>query len=69
MEAPLDCVPSAELGKAWRVDDADGRYIEFCKSTFPDELDLRGLRIVVDCANGAGYRRRAAACSTSSAPK
>jgi phosphoglucosamine mutase len=55
MEAPLECVPSAELGKVWRVADAGGRYIEFCKSTFPSELDLRGYRIVVDCANGAGY--------------
>jgi phosphoglucosamine mutase len=55
MERPLVCAPSAELGKAFRVADAPGRYIEFCKSTFPNELDLRGLRIVVDCANGAGY--------------
>ncbi len=55
MDAPLLCVASAELGKAWRIDDAAGRYIEFCKSTFPSELDLRGLRIVVDCAHGAGY--------------
>ena len=55
MEQPLACAPSAELGKAFRVGDAPGRYIEFCKSTFPNELDLRGLRIVVDCANGAGY--------------
>ena len=43
------------LGKARRVDDAAGRYVEFCKSTFPAELDLRGMRIVVDCANGAAY--------------
>jgi phosphoglucosamine mutase len=50
MDEPLACVPSAELGKARRIDDAAGRYIEFCKSTFPSELDLRGLRIVVDCA-------------------
>jgi phosphoglucosamine mutase len=55
MEAPLACVPSAALGKARRVDDAAGRYIEFCKSTFPTELDLKGWRIVVDCAHGAGY--------------
>ncbi|UJP04647.1 MAG: phosphoglucosamine mutase [Nitrosomonas sp.] len=47
--------PSAQLGKAHRIDDAAGRYIEFCKSTFPYHLDLRGLRIVVDCANGAAY--------------
>jgi phosphoglucosamine mutase len=55
MDEPLACVPSAELGKARRIDDAAGRYIEFCKSTFPSELDLKGFRIVVDCANGAGY--------------
>jgi phosphoglucosamine mutase len=55
MEQPLVCAPSAELGKAFRVSDASGRYIEFCKSTFPNELDLRGCRIVVDCAHGAGY--------------
>jgi phosphoglucosamine mutase len=55
MDTPLACVPSADLGKARRIDDAAGRYIEFCKSTFPTELDLRGLRLVVDCAHGAGY--------------
>ena len=55
MEEPLTCVPSAELGKARRLSDAPGRYIEFCKSTFPNELDLAGWRIVVDCAHGAGY--------------
>jgi len=55
MAAPLACVPSAQLGKARRVDDAAGRYIEFCKSTFPPELDLKGWQIVVDCAHGAGY--------------
>ena len=43
------------LGKAKRIDDAAGRYIEFCKSTYPADLDLRGLRIVVDSANGATY--------------
>jgi phosphoglucosamine mutase len=47
---------SARLGKARRVDDAAGRYIEFCKSTFPNELDLRGLKIAVDCAHGAAYQ-------------
>jgi len=52
---PMGCRPSAELGKARRIDDAAGRYIEFCKSTFPNELDLRGLKIVVDCAHGAAY--------------
>ena len=55
MAEPLACVPSAQLGKAHRIEDAGGRYIEFCKSTFPNELDLRGWRIVVDCAHGAGY--------------
>jgi len=55
MGQPLTCVPSAELGKARRIDDAGGRYIEFCKSTLPTELDLKGWRIVVDCAHGAGY--------------
>jgi phosphoglucosamine mutase len=55
MDEALTCVSSASLGKARRVDDAAGRYVEFCKSTFPSELDLHGWRIVVDCANGAGY--------------
>lgn len=55
MEKPLTCVESAELGKANRIVDAAGRYIEFCKSTFPTELSLSGLKIVVDCANGATY--------------
>ncbi|SQA99241.1 Phosphoglucosamine mutase [Cedecea neteri] len=48
-------VDSAELGKASRIVDAAGRYIEFCKGTFPNELSLNGLKIVVDCANGATY--------------
>jgi phosphoglucosamine mutase len=48
------CVSSSS-GKARRIDDAAGRYIEFCKSTFPNALDLRGLKIVVDCAHGAAY--------------
>jgi phosphoglucosamine mutase len=52
---PMQCRPSAQLGKARRVDDAAGRYIEFCKSSFPNSLDLRRLKIVVDCANGAAY--------------
>jgi phosphoglucosamine mutase len=46
---------SAKLGKARRIEDAAARYIEFCKSTFPSHLDLRGMRIVVDCAHGAAY--------------
>ncbi|MFM8245407.1 MAG: phosphoglucosamine mutase [Burkholderiaceae bacterium] len=55
LESPLSCVSSEKLGKARRLDDARGRYIEFCKSTFPNELDLRGLKLVVDCAHGAAY--------------
>jgi phosphoglucosamine mutase len=55
LEAPIGCNESAKLGKARRVDDAAGRYVEFCKSCFPADLDLRGLRIVVDCAHGAAY--------------
>lgn len=55
LERPMQCKDSAKLGKARRIDDAAGRYIEFCKSTFPHELDLRGMKIVVDCANGAAY--------------
>jgi phosphoglucosamine mutase len=52
---PIGCNASAHLGRARRVDDAGGRYVEFCKSTFPTHLDLRGLRVVVDCAHGAAY--------------
>ena len=48
-------MPSLNLGKVQRLKDATGRYIEFCKGTFPYDLDLRGLRIVVDCAHGAAY--------------
>jgi phosphoglucosamine mutase len=52
---PMQVMESAKLGKAKRVDDAAGRYIEFCKSTYPSHLDLRGLKIVLDCAHGATY--------------
>ena len=52
---PMKCMPSLRLGKARRLDDAAGRYVEFCKSAFPPQLHLRGLRIVVDCAHGAAY--------------
>ena len=52
---PMQCKKSAHLGKVRRIDDAAGRYIEFCKSTFPAQLDLRGLRLVVDSAHGATY--------------
>ncbi len=55
IDRPMTCVPAADLGRAKRIDDARGRYIEFCKSTFPNDLDLRGLKIVVDCAHGAAY--------------
>ena len=55
LDQPMDCVESAELGKACRINDAAGRYIEFCKSTFPAHLGLDGYKIVVDCANGATY--------------
>jgi phosphoglucosamine mutase len=56
LDQPLGCVSSKYLGKAFRLDDATGRYIEFCKSTFPATLNLRGLKMVVDCANGAAYQ-------------
>ena len=56
LDQPLGCVSSKYLGKAFRLDDATGRYIEFCKSTFPAALNLRGLKMVVDCANGAAYQ-------------
>jgi len=55
LELPMTTVDSAELGKAIRVVDAPGRYIEFCKSTVASDIILNGLKIVVDCANGASY--------------
>ena len=55
IENHLQTVPSYQLGKASRVNDAPGRYIEFCKSTIPSLTRLSGLKIVVDCANGATY--------------
>lgn len=55
LEKALVCVESANLGRASRITDAAGRYIEFCKSSFDHEISLAGLRIVVDCANGATY--------------
>jgi len=55
MDRTQECVESRLLGKARRLDDAGGRYVEFCKSTFPNEFDLKGLKIVVDCAHGAAY--------------
>src|SRR5688572_28200970 len=56
MERPMGCNEASKLGRVWRVDDAGGRYIEFCKSTFPAELDLKGMKIVIDCAHGAAYQ-------------
>ena len=55
LNEPMKCVDSAHLGKAKRLDDATDRYIEFCKSTFPNHLSLHGLKLVVDCAHGAAY--------------
>ncbi len=55
LEQPLKTVDSTRLGKAHRIGDAAGRYIEFCKSTIPTGIDLSGLKIVVDCAHGATY--------------
>jgi phosphoglucosamine mutase len=56
LDEPMVTQPSARLGKAMRVHDSEGRYIEFCKGSFPKELSLRGLRLVVDAAHGACYR-------------
>ena len=55
LDKPMQVMDSAKLGKAKRIDDAAGRYIEFCKSTFPNNMDLRGLKMVLDCAHGATY--------------
>ena len=55
LDQPMECVSSEHLGRANRIADAAGRYIEFCKSVFPSELSLQGLHIVVDCAHGATY--------------
>ena len=55
LEKPLECATSVNLGKERRMEDAAGRYIEFCKSTFPTRLDLKGVRIVLDSAHGAAY--------------
>jgi phosphoglucosamine mutase len=55
MDQPMSTVESANLGKVTRVDDAGGRYIEFCKSTVPTGFSLRGVKMVIDCAHGATY--------------
>lgn len=56
LDKPMQVVESEKLGKAKRIEDARARYVEFCKSTFPNDMDLRGLKIVLDCANGATYK-------------
>ena len=55
LEKPMGCVESELLGKATRIDDAAGRYIEFCKASLPSKTRLSGIRVIVDCANGATY--------------
>ena len=55
IDQPMGCVDSAKIGRARRIADAAGRYIEFCKSTFPNDRHLRGVKIAVDCAHGAAY--------------
>jgi phosphoglucosamine mutase len=55
LDQPWHCVDARQLGKVRRLDDAAGRYIEFCKRTFPNDFDLKGLKLVVDSANGAAY--------------
>ena len=56
IDGAMALVPSGQIGRARRVDDAQGRYIHFAKSTFPSDLRLDGLRVVIDCANGAAYK-------------
>jgi phosphoglucosamine mutase len=56
LDDPVGCAAPTALGKAKRLDDAAGRYIEFCKSTFPNDMNLRGMKIVLDCAHGAAYQ-------------
>ena len=55
IDSPMETVNSEQLGKASRIVDAAGRYVEYCKSTFPDELSLKGMKVVIDCAHGATY--------------
>ena len=56
LEKPMQCVHSKDLGKALRINDAPRRYIEFCKSKVSTDIDLKGMNIMVDCANGAAYQ-------------
>jgi phosphoglucosamine mutase len=55
IDSRMETVDSQQLGKASRIVDAAGRYVEYCKSTFPDELSLKGMKLVIDCAHGATY--------------
>lgn len=61
MTQPMQVVDSIELGKAYRMDDAVGRYVEFCKGTIPRRMNFKGLKIAIDCANGASYQSAPAA--------
>ncbi|MES3084547.1 phosphoglucosamine mutase [Sphingomonas faeni] len=56
IDGDIPLVPSSQIGRARRIDDAQGRYIHFAKSTFPENLRLDGMRVVIDCANGAAYK-------------
>lgn len=61
MSEPLVVVSSDQLGKAYRMDDAVGRYVEFCKGTIPRRMNFKGLKVALDCANGAAYQSAPAA--------
>ncbi|MFT6408770.1 MAG: phosphoglucosamine mutase [Arenicella sp.] len=61
MAEPMTVVDAQELGKAYRMDDAVGRYVEFCKGTIPRRMDFKGLKVAIDCANGAAYQSAPAA--------
>ncbi|KIU26694.1 phosphoglucosamine mutase [Sphingomonas melonis] len=56
IDSDVPLAPAAQIGRARRIDDAQGRYIHFAKNTFPTDLRLDGLRVVIDCANGAAYK-------------
>src|SRR3990167_5327173 len=56
IDTPMEVVDSAQLGKVSRINDAAGRYIEFCKSSVPTSTDFAGIKLVLDCANGAAYK-------------
>ncbi|MFT5573230.1 MAG: phosphoglucosamine mutase [Cryomorphaceae bacterium] len=58
---PIEVVNSEHLGKAYRMDDAVGRYVEFCKGTIPRRMNFKGLKVAIDCANGAAYQSAPAA--------